>query len=69
MQLWPGCDHYLYKSVARKALLQTAMQSPSKELGLPTIERCRGFTENLMQMVWRQRKDISDVVEPFMQLR
>ncbi|XP_064629159.1 midasin-like [Lineus longissimus] len=69
VQLWPGCDHYLYKSVARKALMKTAMESPSKELGLPTIERCRGFTEHLMLLIRNQRKHIADAVEPFMQLR
>jgi midasin len=48
LSLWDGCESYFVRSVARLALLNTALQNPSKDLGPPVIERCRGFAVHLM---------------------
>ncbi|XP_077869169.1 midasin [Saccoglossus kowalevskii] len=60
--IWDDCQHYYYRCIARNAAMITAMTTPSKELGVGNIDRCKGFSEHLVQQVYQQRYDISDVL-------
>ncbi|XP_048350337.1 midasin isoform X2 [Sphaerodactylus townsendi] len=66
---WDGCQKYFYQSLARHCRLQTALQAPSKEIGLGTIERCKGFTAYLMKMLVKQRSALTGLTEQWIILR
>ncbi|XP_061479315.1 midasin isoform X2 [Rhineura floridana] len=66
---WDGCQKYFYQSLARHCRLQTALLAPSKEIGLGTIERCKGFTAHLMKMLVKQRSSLTALTEQWIILR
>uniref|UniRef100_A0A803VJG9 Midasin n=1 Tax=Ficedula albicollis TaxID=59894 RepID=A0A803VJG9_FICAL len=66
---WDGCQKYFYRSLARHSRLQTALLAPAKDLGLGSIERCKGFTAHLMQMLVRQRQSLTALTEQWILLR
>ncbi|KAJ8039371.1 Midasin [Holothuria leucospilota] len=51
-------EHYFFLNHARKAALLTTLENPSKELGLPNLDRCRGFSEHLSKVTLEQRRQI-----------
>ncbi|RVE47722.1 hypothetical protein evm_007611 [Chilo suppressalis] len=57
--LWSGCEKYFQKNIARHRLLSVALQSPHQDLGIQNIERCKGFTAQLMKLTNTQKKSIS----------
>ncbi|XP_076872534.1 midasin isoform X2 [Brachyhypopomus gauderio] len=66
---WEGCQKYFYRSWARRNALQTAMQSAAKELGLGSVERCRGFSSHLFKLLLRQRRRLARLTDLWVQLR
>ncbi|XP_060128572.1 midasin isoform X2 [Zootoca vivipara] len=66
---WDGCQKYFYKSLARHCGLQTALLAPSKEIGLGTVERCKGFTAHLLKMLVKQRGSLTALTEQWIILR
>uniref|UniRef100_A0A8D0DW25 Midasin n=1 Tax=Salvator merianae TaxID=96440 RepID=A0A8D0DW25_SALMN len=66
---WDGCQKYFYQSLARHCRLLTALLTPSKEIGLGTVERCRGFTVHLMKMLAKQRRSLTALTEQWIILR
>ncbi|KAM3861280.1 midasin [Diretmus argenteus] len=66
---WDGCQKYFYRSWARRTVLQTALQSAAKELGLGNIERCRGFSSHLFKLLLRQRRRLAKLTEQWVHLR
>ncbi|XP_008936093.1 PREDICTED: midasin, partial [Merops nubicus] len=66
---WDGCQKYFYRSLARHSRLQTALLAPAKDIGLGSIERCKGFTAHLMQMLVRQRRSLTVLTEQWILLR
>ncbi|KFP45021.1 Midasin, partial [Chlamydotis macqueenii] len=66
---WDGCQKYFYRSLARLSRLQTALLAPAKEIGLGSIERCKGFTAHLMQILVRQRRSLTAITEQWILLR
>ncbi|KAF3702507.1 Midasin Dynein-related AAA-ATPase MDN1 MIDAS-containing protein [Channa argus] len=66
---WGGCQKYFYLSWSRKVALHTALQHPAKELGLGTIERCRGFTSHIFQLLLKQRQRLAKLTEQWVHLR
>ncbi|XP_072854872.2 midasin isoform X1 [Pogona vitticeps] len=66
---WDGCQKYFYQSLARHCKLQTALVAPSKEIGLGTVERCRGFTAHLMKTLVKQRNFLTALTEQWVFLR
>ncbi|XP_060119521.1 midasin-like [Heteronotia binoei] len=66
---WDGCQKYFYQSLARHCRLQTALLAPSKEIGLGTIERCKGFTAHLMKILVKQRKALTALTEQWIIMR
>uniref|UniRef100_A0A8C9MGW1 Midasin n=1 Tax=Serinus canaria TaxID=9135 RepID=A0A8C9MGW1_SERCA len=66
---WDGCQKYFYRSLARHSRLQTALLAPAKDIGLGSIERCKGFTAHLMQMLVRQRQSLTALTEQWILLR
>ncbi|XP_034264874.1 midasin [Pantherophis guttatus] len=66
---WDGCQKYFYQSLAHHCRLQTALLAPSKEIGVSTVERCKGFTAHLMKMLVKQRKSLTALTEQWVFLR
>uniref|UniRef100_A0A8C0ELF2 Midasin n=1 Tax=Bubo bubo TaxID=30461 RepID=A0A8C0ELF2_BUBBB len=66
---WDGCQKYFYRSLARHSRLQTALLAPAKDIGLGSIERCKGFTAHLMQMLVKQRQSLTALTEQWILLR
>ncbi|XP_070589310.1 midasin [Erythrolamprus reginae] len=66
---WDGCQKYFYRSLAHHCRLQTALLAPSKEIGVSTVERCKGFTAHLMKMLVKQRKSLTALTEQWVSLR
>ncbi|PKK33324.1 midasin AAA ATPase 1 [Columba livia] len=66
---WDGCQKYFYRSLARHSRLQTALLAPAKDIGLGSIERCKGFTAHLMQVLVRQRRSLTALTEQWILLR
>uniref|UniRef100_A0A8B9J147 Midasin n=1 Tax=Amazona collaria TaxID=241587 RepID=A0A8B9J147_9PSIT len=64
---WDGCQKYFYRSLARHSRLQTALLAPAKVKTL--IERCKGFTAHLMQVLVRQRRSLTTLTEQWIFLR
>ncbi|XP_066850638.1 midasin isoform X2 [Anser cygnoides] len=66
---WDGCQKYFYRSLARHSRLQTALLAPAKDLGLGSVERCKGFTAHLLQLLVRQRQSLTALTEQWIILR
>ncbi|XP_072355863.1 midasin [Scyliorhinus torazame] len=66
---WEGCQKFFYQSLARRAALQAAMHTPAKELGLGNVERCRGFTAHLLNLLIKQRQCLTGITEQWVSLR
>ncbi|XP_060072903.1 midasin-like [Ylistrum balloti] len=66
--LGEGCGHYYNRCIARKVRFMVALQTPSNELGVGNIDRCKGFTENLFDMLIRQYRSLSNISESFCHL-
>ncbi|XP_068698835.1 midasin-like [Montipora foliosa] len=58
-QLLDGCRHHYYKALARSAVFTAAIISPSKELGIGEIDRCKGCSHHLLHVCYEQRKVIA----------
>uniref|UniRef100_K7FQC1 Midasin n=1 Tax=Pelodiscus sinensis TaxID=13735 RepID=K7FQC1_PELSI len=67
--VWDGCQKYFYQSLARHSRLQTALLAPAKEIGLGSIDRCKGFTAHLMKMLVMQRSLLTALTEQWIILR
>ncbi|KAH9525003.1 AAA ATPase midasin [Bulinus truncatus] len=67
--LWSGCEHYFYRCMSRHAQFTAAVISPSKELGMSEIERCRGFTEHFSQLYVDQRIRVTQLSQDCLTLR
>ncbi|KFU91782.1 Midasin, partial [Chaetura pelagica] len=66
---WDGCQKYFYRSLARHSRLQSAFLAPAKDIGLGSIERCKGFSAHLLQMLVRQRQSLTALTEQWILLR
>ncbi|XP_061171185.1 midasin-like [Saccostrea echinata] len=67
-EIGQSCHDYYYKCVARRAKFATALQTPSKELGVGNIERCKGFTEHLMKLVVDQYSGVVEIHKGYLSL-
>uniref|UniRef100_S4RAV9 Midasin AAA ATPase 1 n=1 Tax=Petromyzon marinus TaxID=7757 RepID=S4RAV9_PETMA len=66
---WTDCQRYFYRSVARRCSLRTVLTAPSKDMGPGNLDRCRGFSEHLLQMLVAHRKQLTTLTEQHMALR
>uniref|UniRef100_A0AAR2K8H5 Midasin n=1 Tax=Pygocentrus nattereri TaxID=42514 RepID=A0AAR2K8H5_PYGNA len=66
---WDGCQKYFYRSWARRNAMQAALQTAAKELGLGSVERCRGFSSHLFKLLLRQRRRLTKLTEHWVHLR
>ena len=67
--LWGGCQQYLLRCVARRALLRDAMRVVSPELSKASLDRCQGFVDDLLGVVHGQRQQLAQVADTFSRLR
>ncbi|XP_032235337.2 midasin-like isoform X2 [Nematostella vectensis] len=67
--LFNGCQHYYHRCLARSAAMSTTMSTPSKELTLGDVERCRGFSHHLLDVVLAQRTIIAGHLDSLATLR
>ncbi|KAK3098216.1 hypothetical protein FSP39_017284 [Pinctada imbricata] len=58
-EIWQSCHQYYYKCIARKARFNSVLQTPSKELGVGNIERCKGFIDHLNTLMLDQYSTIA----------
>ncbi|XP_055890090.1 midasin-like isoform X2 [Biomphalaria glabrata] len=68
-RLWSSCDQYFYKCMSRHAQFNSAIISPSKELGMSEVERCRGFIEHFSQLYVDQRYRLVQLTQDLSSLR
>ncbi|XP_033739322.1 midasin-like [Pecten maximus] len=66
--LGDGCGQYYNKCIARKVRFMAALQTPSNELGVGNIDRCKGFTEHLFDLLIRQYRSLSSISDSFCHL-
>ncbi|XP_053447165.1 midasin isoform X2 [Nycticebus coucang] len=66
---WDGCQKYFYRSLARHARLSAALTAPAKEMGMGSVERCKGFSAHLMKMLAQQRRSLTTLTEQWIILR
>ncbi|XP_013162741.1 PREDICTED: midasin-like [Papilio xuthus] len=57
--LWSGCEKYFQRNIARHRLLAASLTSPHKDLGMQNIERCKGFSAQLMKLTIKQKKSVA----------
>ncbi|XP_061609171.1 midasin isoform X3 [Phyllopteryx taeniolatus] len=69
LSAWDGCQHYFYRSWARINALRLALQHAKKELGLGNIERCKGFSSHLFNLLLRQRQRLAKLTEQWVRFR
>ncbi|KRT79521.1 hypothetical protein AMK59_8481, partial [Oryctes borbonicus] len=69
LTMWDGCELYCLRSALRLDVLEDALQQPSKDLGLPNIERCKGFANDLMALINEQKQKLIHTSEIFYYLR
>lgn len=62
-------DLYYARCVFKLKLLQTTMLTPSAELGLPNMERIKGFAVDLFLLVQSQRQTLAKSVKELGQLQ
>ncbi|XP_059144482.1 midasin-like [Physella acuta] len=67
--LWSGCENYFYRCISRHAQFSSAIVSPSKELSMSDVERCRGFIEHFSQLYVQQRARLTEFTSCFLTLR
>lgn len=48
LTIWENCENYYFKTLMRADVLDTALKNPASDVGLQNIERCRGFSANIM---------------------
>ncbi|KAM5256760.1 midasin [Ctenodactylus gundi] len=66
---WDGCQKYFYRCLARHARLNVALATPAKEMGMGSIERCKGFSAHLMKILTRQRRSLTTLTEQWIIFR
>ncbi|OXB54358.1 hypothetical protein ASZ78_011040, partial [Callipepla squamata] len=66
---WDGCQKYFYRSLARHSRLQVALLAPAKDIGLGSVERCKGFTAHLLRLLVTQRQSLTALMERWILLR
>ncbi|WAR08077.1 MDN1-like protein [Mya arenaria] len=67
--VWSGCQEYFYRCVSRRSQFLTALASPSKELGISNIDRCKGFAEHLYSLLIRQQKVVATLTSNYKHIR
>lgn len=58
-QLWFGCEMYFQRNIVRHKILEHALRTPHQDLGLQTIERCKGFSALLLKKTNDQKRSIA----------
>ncbi|GJQ70464.1 hypothetical protein Trydic_g22876 [Trypoxylus dichotomus] len=69
LTMWDGCELYYLRSSLRLNMLEDALQQPSKDLGLPNVQRCKGFANDLMALINTQKQKLIRTSETFYYLR
>ncbi|KAM8954164.1 midasin [Pelodytes ibericus] len=67
--IWDGCQKYFYRSLARNSRLEAAFASPAKEIGLGSIERCKGLSGHLLKVLLKQRSSLTNITEQWIKTR
>ncbi|KAI4465363.1 midasin-related [Holotrichia oblita] len=69
LTMWDGCELYYLRSTIRLNSLEEALQRPSKDLGPQNIERCKGFSNDLVVLLHEQKQKLITSSETFYYLR
>ncbi|XP_077284299.1 midasin [Arctopsyche grandis] len=55
---WKGCDSYFQRCIARMRGLNAVLLKPSPDVGMPNIERFKGFTTHLTIITHNQKSKL-----------
>ncbi|CAH1278835.1 unnamed protein product [Diabrotica balteata] len=55
LSFWESSEKYYVRSLMRFDVLETALQNPSKELGMQNIERLKGFSQDMLTSIQHQK--------------
>ncbi|KAF7271470.1 hypothetical protein GWI33_015640 [Rhynchophorus ferrugineus] len=69
LTVWDSCEIYYYKCLARFDILERSLVNPAKDLGMPNIERCRGFATELLTYCQYQKKNLTQSTRSYYYLR
>lgn len=48
LTIWNSCEVYYVRSLMRMNVLETSLLNPAKDLGIQNIDRCKGFSADLL---------------------
>ncbi|CAG9859620.1 unnamed protein product [Phyllotreta striolata] len=69
IELWESAETYYVKSLMRFDVLSTALNSPSKDLGMHNVERCKGFGFHLLTLVQKQKVDLTEASRAYFKIK
>ncbi|KAJ8918424.1 hypothetical protein NQ315_008121 [Exocentrus adspersus] len=69
LTIWDSCELYYTRSLMRADVMETALQTPAQDLGLPNIERCKGFSTHLLTFARRQKQELINSTRIYYYLR
>lgn len=69
MNLNTKLDLYFSNCVYKLKLLQTVLLTPNPELGMPNIERIKGFAVDMFLLIQNQRTHLSDHIKSLSELK
>ncbi|KAF5303068.1 hypothetical protein FQR65_LT08397 [Abscondita terminalis] len=69
LKIWEDCENYYNKAQAQLQDFKNNARTPSEDLGFQNLERCKGFSENLMQMVYKHKSLLINTSRTFYYLR
>ncbi|XP_017784384.1 PREDICTED: midasin [Nicrophorus vespilloides] len=56
--LWDGVEVYFRKCLMRMEILDGAVKTPAKDLGMGNVERCKGYSGHLMTLALAQKRKL-----------
>ncbi|KAK4879011.1 hypothetical protein RN001_007157 [Aquatica leii] len=69
LSIWKDCESYYYRAQAKFDALKINLRSPAQDLGLQNVDRCKGFSQNLMQMIYGHKFLLVNTSRVFYYLR
>ncbi|XP_064402600.1 midasin-like isoform X2 [Halichondria panicea] len=66
--LWNKMNEYYERCIARLMVVQNAFTSPSKDLNLPQVQRCKGLTHDLLTLILSHRIQLMKALRDYKKL-
>uniref|UniRef100_A0A6P7F5I1 Midasin-like n=1 Tax=Diabrotica virgifera virgifera TaxID=50390 RepID=A0A6P7F5I1_DIAVI len=69
LSFWESSEKYYVRSLMRFDVLETALQSPSKELGMQNVERVKGFSQDMLTSIQHQKNKLVEASRVYYYIR